>query len=66
MPRQQKDVKVLNCKINKTVSDSLDEFIEHTGMTKTSTVEKALTEYIDRYKKTGRISTVFGDTEGKE
>ena len=55
MARQNKDYKNLNCKVDKEVSDMLEKFIEKTGMSKTSTVERALKEYIEKYNRTGKI-----------
>lgn len=58
MARQKnpnKASKNLNCKIDKSVSDMLEKFIEDTGLSKTATVEKALKMYIEQYKKTGKI-----------
>lgn len=58
MARQKnpnKASKNLNCKIDKSVSDMLESFIEDTGLSKTVTVEKALQMYIEQYRKTGRI-----------
>ncbi len=55
MARANKEYKNLNCKVDKTVSDKLEKFIEETKLSKTATVEKALTEFIDRYNKTGKI-----------
>lgn len=53
MPR--KEYKNLNCKIDKDISDKLEQFIADTKLSKTATVEKALEEYINRYNETGRI-----------
>lgn len=53
--REQKAYKNINCKIEKSVSDMLEKFVKKTGLSKTTTVEKALTEYIEKYNKTGKI-----------
>ena len=55
MPQKRKDYRLLNCKIEKEVADKLDKFIYDTGMSKTATVEKALSKFIDQYNKTGKI-----------
>jgi len=55
MPRIHKDYKPLNLKIDRSVADVLEIFIQKTGLSKTATVERALKEYIHRYEKTGRI-----------
>ena len=39
----------------KNISDELDKFIIDTGLSKTTTVEKALKLYISQYNKTGKI-----------
>lgn len=49
------DAMILNCKIDKEVSDKLEKFIEDTKMSKTATVEIELTEFIEKYNKTGKI-----------
>lgn len=55
MPQQKKDYKLLNCKLDKSVSDELERFIMETGLSKTATVEKALKLYISQFNKTGKI-----------
>ncbi len=55
MPQRKKDYRLLNCKIEKEVADKLDKFTEDTGLSKTVTVEKALSKFIDQYNKTGKI-----------
>lgn len=55
MARANKEYKNLNCKIDKEVSDKLEKFIEDTKMSKTATVERALTEFIEKYNQTGKI-----------
>ena len=55
MPQKKKDFKLLNCKLEKTVAEKLDKFIEETGLSKTAAVEKALIKYIEQYNKTGKI-----------
>ena len=53
--REQKIYKNVNCKIEKSVAEMLEKFVKKTGLTKTTTVEKALKEYIEKYDKTGKI-----------
>jgi len=55
MPRLTKEHKVLNCKIDKEVSNMLEIFSEQTGISKTAAVEKALKKYIGDYNKTGKL-----------
>ena len=50
-----KAYKNLNCKIDKSVSDKLEKFIDDNTLSKTATVEKALEECINKYDKTGKI-----------
>lgn len=55
MPQHKKDFIPLNCKLDKEIAEDLDKFIKETGLSKTTTVEKALKKYIDEYNKTGKI-----------
>lgn len=55
MEKQKKEYDTINCKIDKSVSDMLKSFVEETGLSKTVTVEKALKQYIQKYKQTGKI-----------
>lgn len=56
MPQPKKEYKILNCKLDKSVADVLEQFVAETGLSKTATVEKALGAFISRYKKTGKIN----------
>lgn len=51
----KKDFKNLNCKIDKSISNLLEEFVTQTRMTKTAAVENALQMYIEHYNETGKI-----------
>jgi len=51
----KKDFKNLNCKIDKSISNLLEQFVEQTRMTKTAAVENALQMYIEHYNETGKI-----------
>ena len=51
----KKDFKNLNCKIDKSISNLLAQFVEQTRMTKTAAVENALQMYIEHYNETGKI-----------
>ena len=53
--RASMEYKNLNCKIGKEVSDKLEKFSEDTKASKTANVDRALTEFIEKYNKTGRI-----------
>lgn len=49
MPRKKKDMKVLNIKLEKTVSDKLEAFCTETGVNKTMAVERFLGRDLDEY-----------------
>lgn len=51
MPRQKKDNEPLNIRLDRTLSERLNEHCRETGITKTFVVEKALTMYFEDYKK---------------
>lgn len=51
MPRQKKDAKILNIKLNTEISNKLEQFCEETGMTKTTATEKMLSQYLEQYFK---------------
>lgn len=55
MGRPSKDFKFLNCKIERSIAEELDKFIEETGLSKTVTVERALKMYFEQFGKTGKI-----------
>lgn len=46
---------VLNCRLDKDVSDKLAKMVADTGLSKTRIVNRALKEYIEKYNKTGKI-----------
>ena len=50
MAQKTKDFKNLSCRVDIKVSDELEKFIGETKLSKTATVEKALTMYIENYK----------------
>ena len=41
--------------MDKQIIESLEKFVEETGLSKTATVENALKMYIEYYYKTGKI-----------
>lgn len=49
MPRQKKNAKILNIKLDRDISDQLEQFCDETGMSKTIAVEKILAQYFERY-----------------
>ena len=49
MPRQKKEAKVLNIRLDISVSDLLDQYCADSGQTKTVAVERALSAYINDY-----------------
>lgn len=50
MSRQKKDFKALNCKLDATIWDALDEHCKDTGINKTFAVEKAIKQYLQNYQ----------------
>ena len=57
MPRQKKDAKVLNIKLDTQIYDELQIFCDTVGQTKTYAVEKALSEYLEKYSKVKDLMT---------
>ena len=53
--RQSKEYKLLNCKLEKNVSDMLEKICAETGLSKTVATERAIREYYENYKKTGKV-----------
>ena len=51
MPREKKDAKILNIKLEKSVSDQLELFCDETGVSKTVATEKILSQYFEEYFK---------------
>jgi len=51
VPQIKKDYKMLNCKLNRTISDDLEAAARKSGLSKTAVVEKALKTYIEQYYK---------------
>lgn len=51
MARPKKNGKYLNVCIEANIYDSLEQFCDDAGQTKTVAVERALTEYLDNYAK---------------
>ena len=49
MPRQKKDAKILNIKLERKISDQLEQFCEESGVSKTIATEKILSQYFDEY-----------------
>ena len=50
MSRQKKDFKALNCKLDATIWDALDNHCEETGISKTFAVEKAVKKDLEDYQ----------------
>lgn len=53
--RKLKESEILNCRIEKSASDKLEEVCREVGLTKTKAVEKAIEKFYDEYKKTGKV-----------
>ena len=50
MSRQKKEFKALNCKLEVSIWDALDEHCSSTGRNKTFVVEKAIQQYLKTYQ----------------
>ena len=55
MRRKRKIWVNLSMKINKDVAEKLEMMNADTGIPKTIIVEKAVSEYVDRYLETGKL-----------
>ena len=51
MARSKKDGHPVSLIMDKTLFDRLEEYCEETYLTKTAAIEKALKEYLDKYKR---------------
>lgn len=51
MPREKKDAKLLNIKLEREIHDQLERFCAESGMTKTMATEKILSRFFDDYFK---------------
>lgn len=51
MAKSLKESAYFSCRMDKTVSDQLDKYCDETGLTKTKTVEKALSSYFSEQGK---------------
>lgn len=49
MPRQKKDAKVLNIKMDSSIYNQLNKFVLETGLTKTVATEKILQQFFEEY-----------------
>lgn len=49
MSRAKKDAKLLNIKLDRGIHEQLEQFCEESGMSKTTAVEKILTNFFDAY-----------------
>lgn len=49
MPREKKESRNLNIRLDKSIHDDLDKFCGETGMQKTQAVEKILKSYFGKY-----------------
>lgn len=49
MPRQKKDAKILNIKLDRKIHEQLEQFCEESSMTKTIATEKILSKYFEEY-----------------
>lgn len=51
MPRQKKESRLLNLRLEASVYEALEQFCDESGQTKTIAVERALAAYIGDYNK---------------
>ncbi len=49
MPREKKDGKVINIKMESRIYDRLEEFCKESGTTKTVAIERILDQFFDAY-----------------
>lgn len=49
MPRERKDAKLLNIKLDREVHEQLEKFCAESGMTKTMATEKILAQFFEDY-----------------
>lgn len=49
MPRQKKEAKILNIKLELTINEKLERFCEESGQSKTVAVERFLDRCLDEY-----------------
>ena len=54
MAQKSKDFEYFSCKMDKNVSDALEKYCTDSRMSKTAVVEIAVTEYLEKQKKTKR------------
>lgn len=52
MANKPKDFEYFSCKMDKNVSDALEKYCTDSRMSKTAVVEIAVTEYLEKQKKT--------------
>lgn len=50
MSREKKDSKNLNIKIDRVLSDRLEEYCRELGQTKTTAIERILAKHLDEYE----------------
>lgn len=49
MPRQKKDAKILNIRLDREIYEKLEKFCEESGQSKTVAVERFLKKCLDGY-----------------
>lgn len=49
MPRQKKDAKILNVKLDREIHEKLERFCDESGQSKTVAVERFLNKCLDEY-----------------
>ena len=49
MARPKKDYQILNVKLESNIANSLEHYVEKTGLTKTAAVERILNSYLEKW-----------------
>lgn len=49
MPREKKDAKLLNIKLDRKIHEQLECFCKESGLTKTMATEKILSQFLTEY-----------------
>lgn len=66
MPRQKKDAKIINVKLDRAIHDRLDQFCEETGMTRTVALERILNQFLVEYFKKAKENRMLFKEEYPE
>ena len=53
--RETKDFINFSCKLERDAAEMLAKLSKETGLPKTTAIERAIREYYEKYKKTGKV-----------